>query len=445
MPEVSVIIPVYNVEKYLPQCLESVINQTLREIEIICVNDGSTDASGLILDGYAKKDSRILVIHKENTGYGNSMNTGLDRAEGAYIAIIESDDFAEPDMLEKLYQAAIESDADITKANHYNYWDEKDEYCDWLKDFPKRQVINSMAFPALLNKANTIWTCLYKQSFLRAHHILFHETPGASYQDISFSLQGWVWAQRVYLIDDAVLHYRNDNPGSSMHNPYKVFCVFDEYSWLEEKFETFWSKSPVLEDYFVATKYMDYLSHYYRVASQYQYALLLRIAESLETDMRGERIQADAFAPGVLESLKEIHGDLNRFFQKTVKGFHDLRLDVCSFGNMSIYQDAFVQMISSFPHVIIYGAGRVGQRAANMLKEKRIKIYCFAVTEKTSADADCMGIPIHELRELKGFAASGAVIIAVTEKSQYELYQNLNHYNFKNIFRVDAVVGSMLA
>ena len=103
MPKVSIVIPTYNVEQYLKECLDSVINQTLKDIEIICVDDGSTDNSGKILDEYAAKDSRIKVIHKENGGYGKAMNVGIDNATGEYIGIVEPDDYIEFDMYETLY------------------------------------------------------------------------------------------------------------------------------------------------------------------------------------------------------------------------------------------------------------------------------------------------------------------------------------------------------
>ena len=99
MIKVSVLVPIYNVEKYLDKCLQSLCNQTLQEMEIICINDGSTDSSRQIIERYAKIDKRIVVIDKKNTGYGNSMNVGLDRASGEYIGIVESDDFIEPDMM----------------------------------------------------------------------------------------------------------------------------------------------------------------------------------------------------------------------------------------------------------------------------------------------------------------------------------------------------------
>lgn len=99
-PKVSIVIPIYNVERYLRQCLDSVVNQTLKDIEIICVDDGSTDSSPDIIKEYVDKDPRVKVITKPNSGYGNSMNRGFDMAEGEYIGIVESDDYADPDMFE---------------------------------------------------------------------------------------------------------------------------------------------------------------------------------------------------------------------------------------------------------------------------------------------------------------------------------------------------------
>ena len=104
VPKVSVIIPIYNVETYLPQCLDSIINQTLKEIEIICVDDGSTDKSLDILKEYAKKDKRVAIITQKNLHAGVARNAGLSQAKGEYISFLDSDDFCEPEMFEKMYQ-----------------------------------------------------------------------------------------------------------------------------------------------------------------------------------------------------------------------------------------------------------------------------------------------------------------------------------------------------
>ena len=119
---VSVVIPVYNVKKYIKECLDSVLNQTLNNIQIICVDDGSTDGSEKILDEYEKKDSRITVIHKANGGYGQAMNIGNAHARGEYIAILEPDDYIDIDMYEELYSIAKEKDLDFVKSNYYRFW-----------------------------------------------------------------------------------------------------------------------------------------------------------------------------------------------------------------------------------------------------------------------------------------------------------------------------------
>lgn len=112
MLKVSVIIPVYNVEAYLRQCLDSVVNQTLREIEIICVDDGSTDKSAAILKEYAAKDGRIKVLTQSNTGAGAARNAGIARATGEWITFCDADDWIEPDAIEKMVAAAQREDAD---------------------------------------------------------------------------------------------------------------------------------------------------------------------------------------------------------------------------------------------------------------------------------------------------------------------------------------------
>lgn len=109
------------VEKFLKECMDSVVNQTLKDIEIICIDDGSRDSTGNILDEYAQKDNRIKVIHKANSGYGHSMNVGLQNAAGEYIGIIETDDFADLNMFDELYKAAKENHADVVKSNYYSY------------------------------------------------------------------------------------------------------------------------------------------------------------------------------------------------------------------------------------------------------------------------------------------------------------------------------------
>ena len=118
MPKVSVIIPVYNAEKYLRECLDSVVHQTLRDIEIICVDDGSTDNSPAILQEYAHQDKRFVILTQSHSGAGAARNWGLHWARGKYLSIIDADDMFKPEFLQRLYQRAEETNADITFCNH---------------------------------------------------------------------------------------------------------------------------------------------------------------------------------------------------------------------------------------------------------------------------------------------------------------------------------------
>lgn len=444
MPKISVLVPIYNVETYLEQCLDSLLVQSFRDIEIICADDGSTDRSGAILDACAAKDARIKVIHKVNTGYGNNMNVALDAATGDYIAILESDDFAETDMLEKLYCAAQESEADVVKGEYFRHTKKGDEHSDRLVKFPQKEVFSVKEYPHLLDLADTIWSCLYKREFLKENNIRFHETPGASYQDISFALQNWMHAKKVCVIPDAVLHYRMDNAGSSMNNPDKLYCVFEEYKWAEEVLIATWENKVSLEQHFISTKYRDYFNHYYRVASNYQYAFLQKMAQEFEADSESGRICEGAFLPDVWKRLMAMKENFNAFFKDTAKNMDDLRLKHCGFENDKVFIDAWLKHLKGYSQVIVYGAGKIGQRLGVRLKESGVTISCYAVTALSDGQTQCAGLPVREISDLTEWKDTAAVIIAVAQRSQYEMYRNASGYGFSHVLRVDEVVKNWL-
>ena len=182
MPKVSVLVPVYNVERYLRECLDSIVNQTLKDIEIICINDGSTDSSLSILEEYAKNDSRIKIIDKSNSGYGISMNIGLDNATGDYVGIIESDDFADLGMFETLYNMAVENKVDLVKSDWYCYWtkNNSDIKANAISKELSNRVFSTKDEPFVLKMQPAIWSGIYKREFLKENDVRFLETPGAS-------------------------------------------------------------------------------------------------------------------------------------------------------------------------------------------------------------------------------------------------------------------------
>lgn len=235
-PKVSIVVPIYNVERYLVQCLDSILVQTLKDIEIILIDDGSKDSSGDMCDEYAAKDSRVSIVHKPNGGYGKAVNMGVSLAQGEYLGIIESDDFIKPEMFERLYAKAVEHDADMVKSNFYRYWSvptEWSEKANLLKRFAKNTPVNAIDYPTLYLTMPTIWSAIYKTDFIRSNSITFLETPGASYQDTAFTFKIWLYAKRAILLDDAYLYYRQDNETSSINSKGKVYCVCDECAEVE--------------------------------------------------------------------------------------------------------------------------------------------------------------------------------------------------------------------
>lgn len=237
MTKVSVLVPIYNVEQYLPECLDSLCAQTLKNIEIICINDGSTDASGAILDEYAKNNSNIVVISKKNSGYGDSMNRGLEAATGEYIGIVESDDYIDANGFEKLYELAKKTDADIVKANYYYHSDDKDEIHEVVKNQKLNKAITISDDYSILIEEPGIWSAIYRRDFLNDNKIRFRTTPGASYQDTGFFFKTACAAKKIVYTKNAYLHYRTDNANSSVKSLEKVNYVVEEYADIEKYLE----------------------------------------------------------------------------------------------------------------------------------------------------------------------------------------------------------------
>jgi len=201
-PRVSIIIPTFNVEMYLEECLDSVVNQTLRDIEIICVNDGSTDNSLSILEEYAEKDERIKIISKPNSGYGHTMNLGMDAATGEYIGILEPDDYVALDMYETLYIEAVENDVDLIKADFCRFTGSGENLEKSYEKVARKaenynRIINPRKELEIFHFVMNTWSGIYKRDFLEKHNIRHNETPGASFQDNGF----WLFFKQTFLYE----------------------------------------------------------------------------------------------------------------------------------------------------------------------------------------------------------------------------------------------------
>lgn len=203
--KVSILTPIYNVEKYLPECLDSLVAQTIQEVEFICVNDGSTDSCLQILTVYAHMDPRFKIIDQPNAGYGAAMNISIDAAQGDYVGILEADDYAEPDAFERLYSLASSCDADIAKSNFHHY-DEASEH-KFCNNYPEDICERP------LGKENAL-ECRVPRHEVRDENQIATNT--------------------AVFTHDAFVHYHTTRSEASRNSRGKVFCICNEFASVDE-------------------------------------------------------------------------------------------------------------------------------------------------------------------------------------------------------------------
>lgn len=204
-PLISIIVPVFNVEKYIEKCLNSIINQTYKKLEIICINDGSTDNSRIILDKFKSIDSRIIIINQKNQGLSVARNIGIKEAQGDLITFVDSDDWLENTAIEQTYRKFINPDIDIlcfgAKAK-YDALPQKEEDCIKYKN----PSIKASKGIWLLSISITAWAKIYRTKFLKANHLTFPE--GLYYEDNFFYWQCISCANKIATIKDILYNYR---------------------------------------------------------------------------------------------------------------------------------------------------------------------------------------------------------------------------------------------
>ena len=245
--KVSIIIPVYNVQKYLRQCLDSVTNQTLKEIQIICINDGSTDGSTDILEEYAQKDDRILVVNQENSGCAVARKTGLKHSNGEYIEFVDSDDWLELDALEKTYNNAVSNDSDVVLFPICRYDQMENKFFvsgSNVKDYFDDDSIdyNNFTFklkdikPFLLNSSFSVWFKLYKSEFIKGYDD-FYFPKDMNFEDVPFHVQVMIRANKISFCPGKIYNYRTSNMDSITNSVYvkeRIFDIFQVINHVEK-------------------------------------------------------------------------------------------------------------------------------------------------------------------------------------------------------------------
>ena len=300
-PLVSVLVPIYNTpEPQLRQCLDSLVGQTLSNLEIICINDGSTNDAPIVIADYAARDPRIRVLTKPNSGYGDSMNRGIEIARGTWIGICEPDDFADERMFETYVEAANRFDVELVKSNYYIHTEAKrrDRLERIYDGFPYETPFALSDHAEIVHVRPAIWSALYRRDVIVDNGIWFSPTPGAAFQDTSFVHRYWIAARTVVLLKDGFLHYRLDNEGSSSNKGDKAFAICGEY---ERTFDFLNARGPEAVRSFApllnVARFEGYLWNYKRIAPE-EHA---EFAERWAREMR-EAIDAGQFAEGLLDN-----------------------------------------------------------------------------------------------------------------------------------------------
>ncbi len=315
-PKVSILVPIYNTSKYLPECLDSLLGQTLKDIEIVCINDGSTDNSPDIIREYQKRDSRVKLVDKANSGYGDSMNKGIEHATGEYIGICESDDFASPDMFETLWRYAHRHRLDVVKCNYFEHDASGDREMHVYDGYKYKHVFDPAKEQSVLAEIPIIWSALYRRQFIIDNGIAFNTTPGASYQDTSFVQQCWMAARRAALLPYFGLHYRVDNTASSCKSSTKIYEVCGEY----ELSEKFMARDPERQKAFAPMlnylKFGTYRWNFNRIAEEHRRAFAQRWADEYKRAEQAGTLDKNYFPPENWERMELLMSDLDAFMEK---------------------------------------------------------------------------------------------------------------------------------
>lgn len=407
--KVSVLVYVRNDKQHIRECMKSVMGQTLREIEILAIDGGSTDGTLEILEEMAEQDSRIRIF-QAIPSVGAQFNLGVQEARGEYIGICESDDYILPDMYETQYKIAKENQLDILKADF-------NRFCGDGEDrivLPFHVLDGDTLYGKILRPRDgeymvkmgiiSYWSGLYRRDFLVKGKILMNETAGAAYQDAGFAFQSLYKAERVMFSREAFYCYRWDNPNSSVNAPKKIEALIEEYTLLRESllkddlFET-------SKEFYFAWK-VDGLKWYYSILPEsqkklYAQRLFLELSRDLESGVfQGNRL--GTAGPEILQKVRQSEESLEEYLRKEEEKTLGTRQRLEQLGE---------------DRVVIFGNGNMGKLVRNYLQYKGIQAAAYMDNNK----------------DLWGQSDAGVSVLAPEEgvrqfMDAIYIIANVNHY-----------------
>lgn len=368
--KISVIITIHNAEKYLQECIESVLKQTFTNFEILCMDGGSTDATPQILKEYAQKDGRIRIINDPNTSYGHKVNRGISEACGEYISVLESDDMYKPYMLEKLYEAIKEHDADFVNGNYIEFYDIGNRRIHrtvrMYSDCDYNRLINYRKQPKGFGDISRYWTGLFKKEFFIRENIRMNESPGASYQDMSFRFLTSVLASAAYHLDIPVYLYRIDNPNSSIYDSKKTVVIAEEHNFLKNELIRRNITEPYVWHIAYEWKYMDFRGNMRHLSGIYRQELFERYLEELEKDrVLLEQYKGNGYSQIVAEMI----------YKKPEKVAELIETDIRMKNGRQDFWDRIMQLDKNC-NIVVFGCGKRGSTVLEEIHFLDTQICC---------------------------------------------------------------------
>ncbi|WP_349946617.1 glycosyltransferase [Lacrimispora sp. BS-2] len=422
MIKVTIVLPLHNSKTYVDECIKSIVNQTLQDIEIICIDSG-TDETSNIIQSYAGSDNRVKYIYDSNTSYGYKINKGITLSQGKYIAIIESDDYVRDDTMQILYELAEKNQVDFVKADYKKFIDINGKRVEaGVENIPNQtlynRVINLKEEPEIRNYIGySIWAGLYRKEFLISNELFMNETPGASYQDTGFAILITLMTQKLYFTDHQLYRYRIDNNDSSVKSQMKYKCIIEEFCWIKEQMQ-FRSLNKV-EDiaFYKNKKLVSYFWNYQRLLPEYQLKFLNEIQEEMENDFFSESPYMETVSTQQLEEIKILHGDV-----AAINEFERSRLTA---------QQNFEQVVAILKNekeIVIFGAGRYGEvvvKLSNILSKNNVVAICDS--DKQKHNKEIAGLKIGDPQETVIKHKNAFYIIANKKHSEEISFQLRKH------------------
>lgn len=406
MPKVSVIIPVYNVENYLAECLDSVIDQTVRNLEILCINDASTDSSLEIIREYADKDFRIRILQNEqNMGLAYTRNRGLEVATGEYVLFVDSDDFIHSELLETVMKEMGEAEVacfDYQKRNEIG--EEKDRHLFNLQE----GIYEARDFFITAVERNSViysaWSKLYRRDFLVRENLKFAD--GILYEDIAFNFLCMMKAKKVYCIPEKLYTYRFRNDSimtkkigrKNVMDYFSIICCLCSF-YLEENFDSRLEKA--IEKY-IHKVYRDFMNAFRRYGlTEDGYALKSDFEDKKEAKLYGIVAGFETYAGEVQECIADR-----------------------------------IEYIREAERVIVYGAGDIARETLITLDRYDVAVAGIAVSETAGQKKSLLGNRVREITAYLEQKESCLVIIATTAKFYSAIEKNLSELGFLHYLEV---------